>query len=148
MGEKVSLDMLIKFKKMDSNAKLPSYANQGDAGMDFYSAENYILRPNERKTIKTGIAMAIPLGYVGLIWDKSGLASKKGIKTMAGVVDSGYRGEIQIVLHNLGNEDFVVEKDMKIAQMLIQPIHQPRLEEVAELDETKRGEGGFGSTGK
>jgi len=140
--------MLIKFKKMDSNAKLPSYANQGDAGMDFYSAENYVLRPNERKTVKTGIAMAIPVGYVGLIWDKSGLASKKGIKTMAGVVDSGYRGEIQIVLHNLGNEDFVVEKDMKIAQMLIQPIHQPRLEEVAELDETKRGDGGFGSTGK
>jgi len=146
--EKVSLDMLIKFKKMDSNAKLPSYANQGDAGMDFYSAENYVLRPNARKTIKTGIAMAIPVGYVGLIWDKSGLASKKGIKTMAGVVDSGYRGEVQIVLHNLGNEDFVVEKDMKIAQMLIQPIHQPRLEEVAELDETKRGDGGFGSTGK
>ena len=146
--EKVSLDMLIKFKKMDSNAKLPSYANQGDAGMDFYSAENYVLRPNERKTVKTGIAMAIPVGYVGLIWDKSGLASKKGIKTMAGVVDSGYRGEVQIVLHNLGNEDFVVEKDMKIAQMLIQPIHQPRLEEVAELDETKRGDGGFGSTGK
>ena len=140
--------MLIKFKKMDSNAKLPSYANPGDAGMDFYSAENYVLRPNERKTVKTGIAMAIPVGYVGLIWDKSGLASKKGIKTMAGVVDSGYRGEVQIVLHNLGNEDFVVEKDMKIAQMLIQPIHQPRLEEVAELDETKRGEGGFGSTGK
>ncbi|MBS3115109.1 dUTP diphosphatase [Candidatus Woesearchaeota archaeon] len=140
--------MLIKFKKMDSNAKLPSYANQGDAGMDFYSAENYVLRPNERKTVKTGIAMAIPVGYVGLIWDKSGLASKKGIKTMAGVVDSGYRGEVQIVLHNLGNEDFVVEKDMKIAQMLIQPIHQPRLEEVAELDETKRGDGGFGSTGK
>ena len=140
--------MLIKFKKMDSNAKLPSYANPGDAGMDFYSAENYVLRPNERKTVKTGIAMAIPVGYVGLIWDKSGLASKKGIKTMAGVVDSGYRGEIQIVLHNLGNEDFVVEKDMKIAQMLIQPIHKPRLEEVAELDETKRGDGGFGSTGK
>ena len=140
--------MLIKFKKMDSNAKLPSYANPGDAGMDFYSAENYVLRPNERKTVKTGIAMAIPVGYVGLIWDKSGLASKKGIKTMAGVVDSGYRGEVQIVLHNLGNEDFVVEKDMKIAQMLIQPIHQPRLEEVAELDETKRGDGGFGSTGK
>ncbi|MEK6887082.1 MAG: dUTP diphosphatase [Nanoarchaeota archaeon] len=144
----MSLDMLVKFKKLDAAAKLPSYANPGDAGMDFYSVENTVLSPNERKTIKTGVAMAIPPGYVGLIWDKSGLASKKGIKTMAGVIDSGYRGEVQIVLHNLSNAPFVVEKDMKIAQMLIQPIHQPRLEEVAELDDTARGTGAFGSTGK
>ncbi len=144
----MSLEMIVKFKRLDGTAKLPSYANPGDAGMDFYSAENSILQPNERKTIKTGVAMAIPDGYAGLIWDKSGLASKKGIKTMAGVIDSGYRGEVQIVLHNLGNEEFAVEKGMKIAQMLIQPIHQPRLEEVSELDSTERGSGGFGSTGK
>jgi dUTP pyrophosphatase len=140
--------MQIKILKTDSDAKAPSYANPGDAGMDFYSAENIVIKPNERKVVRTGVKMAIPAGYVGLVWDKSGLAAKKGIKTMAGVIDAGYRGEVGIVLHNLGNEDFIVEKNMKIAQMLIQPVHNPDLVEVKELDETKRGEGGFGSSGK
>jgi dUTP pyrophosphatase len=140
--------MKVKIMRIDSDVKIPSYANPGDAGMDFYSAENAVIKSHERKTVRTGIKMSIPPGYVGLIWDKSGLASKKGIKTMAGVIDAGYRGEVGIVLHNLGNEDFVVEKNMKIAQMLIQPIHSPELEEVKELDETKRGDGGFGSSGK
>lgn len=134
--------------RIDSDVKIPSYANPGDAGMDFYSAENLVIKSHERKTVRTGIKMAIPPGYVGLIWDKSGLASKKGIKTMAGVIDAGYRGEVGIVLQNLGSDEFIVEKNMKIAQMLIQPIHSPELEEVEELDETKRGDGGFGSSGK
>ena len=140
--------MKIKILKIDPEVKAPGYANPGDAGMDFYAAENAVIKAGERKTVRTGIKMAIPPGYVGLIWDKSGLASKKGIKTMAGVIDAGYRGEVGIVLQNLGNEDFVVEKNMKIAQMLIQPVNNPELEEVKELDETKRGDGGFGSSGK
>lgn len=140
--------MKVKILKIDPEVKMPGYANPGDAGMDFYSAEEAVIKPGERKVVKTGIKMAIPGGYVGLVWDKSGLAAKKGVKTMAGVIDAGYRGEVGIVLHNLGNEDFSVEKNMKIAQMLIQPIHSPEIEEVKELSETERGEGGFGSTGK
>lgn len=140
--------MKIKILKIDPEVKVPNYANPGDAGMDFYSGESVVIKPNERRTIKTGVKMAIPGGYVGLFWDKSGLASKKGIKTMAGVIDSGYRGEVGIVLHNLGKEDFVVEKNMKIAQMLIQPIHSPEIEEVKGLEDTERGEGGWGSSGK
>jgi dUTP pyrophosphatase len=139
---------MLKIKKLDKTAKLPNYAHPGDAGLDLFSAENYILKPNERKAFKTGICMAIPKGYVGLVWDKSGLAAKHGIKTMAGVVDSGYRGEILVVLKNLGDELLIVEKNMKIAQMLIQPIESREVIEVKDLDETSRGVGGFGSTGK
>ena len=140
--------MKVKIKRLNSEVKLPNYANPGDAGMDFFSAENVIINSGERKTVKTGISMAIPVGFVGLFWDKSGLASKKGIKTMAGVIDSGFRGEVGIVLKNLGDDEFVIEKNMKIAQMLIQPIYSPELEEVESLEETERGQGGFGSTGQ
>jgi dUTP pyrophosphatase len=137
----------IKIQKI-REVKIPNYAHQGDAGLDIHSAEeNYILKPGERKGFLTGIKMEIPSGYVGLIWDKSGLASKHGIKTMAGVIDSSYRGEIIIVLINLGNENYLVEKNTKIAQMLIQKIERVEIEEVENLDETKRGENGFGSTG-
>ncbi len=139
--------MTIKIKKISSDAKLPQYANEHDAGMDFFSNEECIIKPGERKLLSTGISMAIPQGQVGLIWDKSGLAVKHGLKTMAGVVDSGYRGEIKIVVHNLSDKDYLVEKGNKIAQMLIQRIEQKELLEVEELDETQRGEGGFGSSG-
>lgn len=97
--------------------------------------------------VSTGISMAIPKGYAGLIWDKSGLAMKKGIKTMAGVIDAGYQGEIKILLHNLSKEEFKIEKGMKISQMLIQPVESRELLEVDDLEETERGEGGFGSIG-
>ena len=91
--------------------------------------------------------MELPEGFVGLVWDKSGLAIKNGIKTMAGVIDSGYRGEIGIVLANLSDQDFKIEKGQKIAQMLIQKVEWAEIEEVKELSKTKRGDGGFGSTG-
>ena len=139
--------MVIKIKKLTEQSISPKFANPGDAGMDLYSNENVNLQPNERKLISTGISMAIPKGYVGLIWDKSGLASKHGLKTMAGVIDSGYRGEIKILIHNLSDETYVVEAGKKIAQMLIQPIEQREIIEVNDLEETNRGEGGFGSTG-
>jgi len=139
--------MTIKIKKLSESAIPPKFANPRDAGMDFYSNETIELQPNERKLISTGISMAIPAGYVGLIWDKSGLASKHGLKTMAGVIDSGYRGEIKILVHNLSLETYLVESGKKIAQMLIQPIEQRKVIEVDCLDETERGEGGFGSTG-
>ena len=138
----------IKIQKI-KDVKVPNYAHSGDAGLDIYSAENdYILKPGERKGFSTGIKMEIPDGYVGLIWDKSGLASKYGIKTMAGVIDSTYRGELIIILINSGSEDYLVEKNTKIAQMLIQKIEHAEIEEVESLNETGRGSGGFGSTGK
>jgi len=138
----------VKVKVKVIDGKAPSYAYSGDAGMDLYSADSYNIMPGEVKTVRTGVKVAIPEGYVGLVWDKSGLAAKKGIKTMAGVVDSGYRGEIVVVLANLGKEAFVVEKEMKIAQMLIQKVEQADFEHVDELDETERKERGFGSSGR
>ncbi|MBS3116035.1 dUTP diphosphatase [Candidatus Woesearchaeota archaeon] len=140
--------MVIKVKKLHPEATLPQYALPGDAGMDLCSNETINLQPQERKLIPTGIAMAIPSGYVGLIWDKSGIASKHGLKTMAGVIDSGYRGEVKILLHNLSTEPFTVEKGKKIAQMLIQPVEQRKIIEVKDLDATTRGESAFGSTGR
>lgn len=139
--------MTIRIKKLKEDAVLPQYAHPGDAGMDFFSNEELNLKPGERRLVLTGISMAIPENYVGLIWDKSGIAANFGIKTMAGVVDASYRGEIKILLRNTSQEEFKVEKGMKIAQMLIQPVEQKELIEVEELDETERQEGGFGSTG-
>ena len=138
----------IKIQKINDSAKVPNYAHRGDAGLDFYSAEeNYVLKPGERKGFSTGIKMEIPDGYAGLIWDKSGLAAKQGIKIMAGVIDSTYRGEVIVLLINLGSKDYLVEKNTKIAQMLIQKIEQAEIEMVEDLNITKRGGGGFGSTG-
>ncbi len=139
--------MTIRIKKLHENAIIPSYAHAHDAGMDFYALETHLLQPGERKAIPTGIAMAIPQGYVGLIWDKSGIAAKHGLKTMGGVIDSGSRGEIKIIIHNLSQEEKRIEAEQKIAQMLIQPVEQREIMEVPELDETERGEKGFGSTG-
>lgn len=139
--------MQILFQKLHPDAKLPSYAHAEDAGMDFYALEAVTIAPGERAAIKTGIAMAIPAGYVGLFWDKSGVAIKRGMKTIAGVVDSGYRGEVLVGLHNLGKEQQTFAAGEKVAQMLIQKVEHFELEEVDELDDTARGAGGFGSTG-
>ena len=139
--------MKIRVKKLNPKAKIPRYAHPGDAGMDFFSLERVVLRPGERNKCSTGIALEIQEGYVGLVWDKSGVAGNYGIKTMAGVVDSGYRGEIMIALVNLSKEVYTINAGDKIAQMLIQKIECPEIEEVQELSDTKRGKGGFGSTG-
>lgn len=139
---------MLKIKKLFPDAKLPSYAHPHDAGMDLYSNQSIIIKPNERQTISTGISMAIPSGYVGLIWDKSGIAHTYGLKTMGGVIDSGYRGEVKVVIHNLSGKEFTVEKGSKIAQLLIQPVEQRKIVEVSELDETERREKGFGSSGR
>ncbi len=139
--------MALHIKKLSSNATIPKYIHPHDAGMDLYSSETIVVNPGERKLISTGIAMAIPSGYVGLIWDKSGIATNHGLKTMAGVIDAGYRGEIKILIHNLSQQAYTVQVGTKIAQMLIQPVEQKQVIEVQELDETARGEDGFGSTG-
>ncbi len=139
--------MKLKIKKLNNKAVLPSYAHENDAGMDLFSVEDFILSSGERIVCQTGIAMAIPMGFVGLIWDKSGIAAKRGIKTLSGVIDSSYRGEIGVVLYNLSGEDYKISKGDKVAQMLIQKIESPEIEEVDNLEDTDRGDGGFGSTG-
>src|SRR3989338_467098 len=139
--------MTLKIKKLHPEATLPKYLRPGDAAMDLYANENIIIQPNQRVLIPTGVAMAIPQGFAGLIWDRSGMAANHGIKSMGGVIDSNYRGEIKVILHNLTNQPFTVEKGMRIAQMLIQEVTQNQIIEVEELDDTVRGEKAFGSTG-
>ena len=141
------MKMEIKIKKLNPEAKIPQFALKGDVGMDLYSAEEVVIRPGERISCKTGIAMKIPDGYAALIWDKSGPSHKFGIKTLGGVFDSNYTGEYMIGLVNLGKEDYKIEKGRKIAQVLFQKIEIPEILEVEELEETNRGAGAFGSTG-
>jgi dUTP pyrophosphatase len=138
----------VRVLKMHPEMTSPGYAHPGDAGLDLRSCEDLMLSPGETRTVKTGIKVAIPEGFVGLVWDKSGYASKSSIHCLAGVIDSGYRGEIAIVMKNLGSEKFDIKKDMKIAQLLIQPVARASLVEVADLESTQRNEGGFGSTGR
>ncbi len=139
--------MELKVKKIHKDAKVPSYGHVGDAGLDLFSVMECVLKGGEARAISTVIQVAIPDGYVGLIWDKSGI-SLKNIHRLAGVVDSGYRGEIKVVMTNLSTEAFSIEKGMKIAQMLIQPVVRVKVVDSEELDDTSRGENGFGSTGK
>jgi dUTP pyrophosphatase len=139
--------MKILVKKLHPEAKLPNFAHPGDAGMDLCSVADMMLKPGERASVPTGIAVALPDSYVSLIWDKSGVSHKNGIKTLGGVLDSGYRGEYLIGLVNLSQENFEIKVGQKIAQLLIQKVEHPEVEEVTELDETSRGDGRFGSTG-
>ena len=139
--------MLFRVKKLSPEAIIPKYANPTDAGMDIFSLESVTLQPGERKNIKTGIAFALPTNHVGLVWDKSSVPSKFGVHCMAGVIDESYRGELQVVMINLGQAPHTFEKGQKIAQLLVQPITYSTIQEVQELDETARGRGGFGSTG-
>jgi dUTP pyrophosphatase len=138
---------MLKIERVNKEIDLPSYAHEQDAGIDLRSAEDLILEKGERKTVKAGIKIAVPENYVGLIWDRSGHAHKHGLHVMAGVIDSGYRGEVGIVLKNLGNSEFKIEKNMRIAQLLIQPIHKVKIIECDSLEKTNRNTDGFGSTG-
>lgn len=138
----------LKIKKLHTEAKVPHYAHPHDAGMDLFALEQAVIAPGARALVGTGIALEIPEGYVGLVWDKSGLSNSHGLKTLGGVIDAGYRGEIKVGLVNLGTEEYVVGTGHKIAQLLIQKIEHANIIAVEELSDTVRGEGGFGSTGK
>ena len=140
--------MKLNIQKLDPRAVILAHAHEGDAGMDLCALNQVLLPAHKRVLVGTGLAMEIPLGYVGLVWGKSGLATKHGIAILAGVVDAGYRGEIMVALLNTSDEDHVIEAGHKIAQMLIQKIEHPEIVEVSELSGTTRGEQGFGSTGK
>ena len=139
--------MELKVKRIHESAKLPSYGHKGDAGLDLYSSGDSVLAAGEIKAIATGIQVEVPGGYVGLIWDKSGI-SLKGVHRLAGVIDSGYRGEVKVVMANLGDRNFSVEAGMKIAQLLVQPVIEVNVVDVDELEQSSRGQDGFGSTGK
>jgi dUTP pyrophosphatase len=139
--------MELKVKKIQKDVKLPRYGHTGDAGLDLFSSVDFVLAEGQVEAIPTGIKIAVPEGYAGLIWDKSGV-SLRGVHRLAGVIDSGYRGEVKVVMVNLSREPFVIEKGMKIAQMLVQPVVKVDIVEVDDLEDTSRGEGGFGSTGK
>ena len=138
--------MELKDKRIHPDAKIPVFGHPGDAGMDLFAVVDRDLGPGQVFAVPTGIQVAIPAGFVGLIWDKSGI-SLKGVHRLAGVVDAGYRGEVQVVMINLGSELFPIKKGMKIAQMLIQPVAAVAVIDSDNLDDTSRGEGGFGSTG-
>lgn len=145
------IPMQIFKHKSAEDLPLPKYATEGSSGMDLYAhvQEPMILTKNMRKLIPTGISIAIPKGFEAQIRPRSGLAIKNGLTVLntPGTVDSDYRGEIMVILCNLSDQDFTIERGMRIAQMVIAPITHVDIEEVEALDETVRGAGGFGSTG-
>ncbi|MBP5511333.1 MAG: dUTP diphosphatase [Kiritimatiellae bacterium] len=141
--------MTVTFCKLLPNAVLPAYAHPGDAGMDLCAAESVTLAPGARALVRTGLSMALPAGTEGQVRPRSGLAAKHGITVLntPGTIDEGYRGEVKVILINLGDAPFVIEPGMRIAQLIIAPVFRMEVGEVTELSETERGTGGFGSTG-
>jgi dUTP pyrophosphatase len=129
---------------------LPSRAYDGDAGLDLAAADAVVLAPGERAVVGTGLAVAVPAGHAGFVQPRSGLAAKHGITIVnaPGLVDSGYRGEVKVVLLNTGDQPFAVEPGMRIAQFVVLPVAAVELVEVADLPDTDRGERGYGSSGR
>lgn len=137
----------LRISKLEKDSIIPSRANASDAGYDLYAVIETIIPARGRGLIRTGIAMEIPSGHVGLIWPRSGLAVKAGLDVLAGVIDSGYRGEICIVLQNHTDHDYIVRKHDRAAQILIQEVTTVQIKTVSNLDKSDRGTGGFGSSG-
>ena len=142
---------IVKIKKLFQDVELPEYKTEFSAGMDLkaYTKENIVLKAGEIKLIKTGLTIALPNGFEAQIRSRSGLSLKNGIIVLnaPGTIDSDYRGEIGIILMNVGQNDFVIENNMRIAQMVITRYENVKLDLVEELDDTARADGGFGSTG-
>jgi dUTP pyrophosphatase len=141
----------LRFRRLSEAALPPDQAHDGDAGYDLHAAESVTIGPGERASVGTGVAVAIPPGHAGLVVPRSGLAARHGISVVnaPGLIDSGYRGELRVLLLNTDRADaFTVDPGDRIAQLVIVSVATPQLEEVAELDETTRGVGGFGSTGR
>jgi len=135
--------MKLRYKRLDSSAKIQPPRYEGDAGLDLFSCEEVTVEPGGNRWVRTGIAMEIPPGYVGIVKEKSGLAPRFGIG--AGVIDSSYRGELKVLVRNFGPEPLKIEKGQPIAQLLVLPCEKIEVEE-GELSPTERGERGFGST--
>ena len=143
-------NLVTKVKKLREDAILPKYASSGHSGADLFTPEAVVIRAGERKLVKTGIAIALPEGYEAQVRSKSGLALKAGLMVLnsPGTVDEKYRGEVGVIIFNTDENDYEFNAGDKIAQLVISPISQSHFIEVDELDETDRGQGGFGSTGK
>ena len=141
--------MKVLFKRLRPDAELPAYARPGDAGMDLRSVEEVVVPRGGRALVKTGLAMQLPFGYEAQVRPRSGLALKHGVTVLntPGTIDSGYRGEVGVILANFGDSDFPVAKGDRIAQLVIAPVTQAEIEETDVIDATDRGTGGFGSTG-
>lgn len=141
--------MRVLFKRLRPDAELPAYARPGDAGMDLRSVEDAVVPRGGRALVRTGLAMQLPFGYEAQVRPRSGLALKHGVTVLntPGTIDSGYRGEVGVILANFGDVDFPVAKGDRIAQLVIAPVTQAEVEETEVIDATDRGTGGFGSTG-
>lgn len=141
------MDLIVE--KIVEHAILPDYANEGDAGMDLYACEDKVLSVGEIELVSTGIRIQLPNGTEGQIRPKSGLAAKHGITipNSPGTIDEGYRGEVKVILLNLGKEDYFIRKGSKIAQLVIAPVLRPVITGGTVTIDTERGDGGFGSTG-
>ena len=141
--------MNLRIRKLQPDAVVPHYAHPGDAGMDLFAAEATVIPASESRMVRTGIAIELPPATEAQVRPRSGLAAKHGITVLnsPGTIDAGYRGEVCVILINHGKASFSVEKGMKIAQMVIQHVLTVNVEEVTELSDTRRGTGGFGSTG-
>jgi len=134
--------------KVDAGGSLPEYSSEGAAGADLRASERTTIPPGGRAAVATALRLQIPPGHVGLVWPRSGLAVRHGIDTLAGVIDSDYRGEVRVVLVNHGEEPFHVGAGDRIAQLLVQRVERAILLPADELDASGRGSGGFGSTGR
>lgn len=142
--------MVLKFKRIHPDAEIPAYAHESDAGMDVKSVDDTIVKARSRALVRTGLVMILPPMYEAQVRPRSGLALKSGITVLntPGTIDSGYRGEVGVILFNSGDVDFEVKKGDKIAQIVIAPVTRPEaIEETDAIDDTDRGAGGFGSTG-
>ncbi len=138
----------IKVKRLRENAVLPRYVREGDAAMDLVSCEDYIVRAGERVLVSTGIAMSLPEGYLAYIWGRSGLALKKGIAVLGGVIECTYRGEYGVIILNTGSEDYEIKEGDRVAQVVIQPVVTAEVKEVESLLKSVRGDGAWGSSGR
>lgn len=143
------MDYNLKVKLINANAMLPIQANPGDAGLDLFSAEEKVIKPGEAELISTGIVMELPKGTEAQVRPRSGLALKHSVTVLnsPGTIDEGYRGEVKVILINHGKNDFKVEKQMRIAQMVVAPVAKVNILQTEELSSSERGEGGFGSSG-
>lgn len=143
------MEYTLKIKKISEKAIIPNYAHEGDAGLDLYAVEKLVLNPGERGLVHTGIQIELPKNTEAQIRPRSGLALKNGITTLnsPGTIDEGYRGEIGVIIINHGNEKFIIEEGMKIAQMVIKPVYKVNVIEKDKLSDTERMANGFGSSG-
>ncbi len=142
-------EITLPVRRLDASVRLPSYAHPGDAGLDLCAVEEVSLAPGQRAAVGTGLAVAIPEGWVGLVHPRSGLALQHGLTVLnaPGTVDAGYRGELKVLLVNLGGERVTISAGARIAQLLLQRVGRALVCESDRLEETERGAGGFGSTG-